>query len=98
MMSAKVEVDQDIEIMLDEIAKKQDMYNLILFNDDHHDMIQVAKQLIKAVKCTREKALRIMAEAHTSGQAIALTGTKDAAKQAGNVLMEIDLAIDIVKA
>ena len=93
-----IKVDSDIELMLDEIAKKQDPYNLILFNDDHHDMIQVAKQLMKAVKCGRERALQIMMEAHTTGQAIAMTGSKEEVKKAGNILMEIDLAIDIVKA
>jgi ATP-dependent Clp protease adaptor protein ClpS len=94
----EVKVDQDIELMLEEIAKKQDMYNLIMFNDDHHDMVQVARQVIKAVKCSRDKALQIMMEAHQSGQAIAMTGPKDEVKKAGNILMEIDLAIDIIKA
>lgn len=93
-----IKVDADIEQMLDEIVKKKDPYNLILFNDDHHDMIQVAKQLMKAVKCGHERALQIMLEAHTNGQAVAMTGSKEEVKKAGDILMEIDLAIDIVKA
>ena len=94
----EVKIDSDIELMLQEITKKQDMYNLILFNDDNHDMIEVAKQLVKAVKCAHDKALKIMMSAHQSGQAVAMTDTKDKVTTAGNILQAIDLAIDIIKA
>jgi len=93
-----VKVDHDIHLMLDEIVKNSKIYNLILFNDDHHDMVQVAKQLMKAVKCGHDKALQIMLEAHTTGQAVALTGPKEVVTKAGDILQQIDLAIDIVEA
>lgn len=99
-MSTKqdVQVDSDIHLMLDEIAQKAKVYNLILFNDDHHDMMQVARQLMKAVKCTRDQAVQIMMEAHMTGQAIALAGSLEEVKEAGRILEEIDLAIDIIEA
>jgi len=98
MTNTDTKVDADIEEMLDAASKTEEPWKLILFNDDHHDMFVVQEQVMKAVKCTAKKAMSIMLEAHQTGQAVALTGPKDAVKKAGNILMEIDLAIDIVKA
>jgi ATP-dependent Clp protease adapter protein ClpS len=94
----EVKIDTDIEEMLQDVTKKMEPYNLILFNDSHHDMIQVARQIIKAIRCDNNKALTIMGEAHDKGQAVVTTGTKEEVTKAGDVLMLIDLAIDIVKA
>jgi ATP-dependent Clp protease adaptor protein ClpS len=100
----EVVVDPDIEEMLDQITKKKEtskeekLYKLILFNDDHHDMVEVSVQIIKAIKCTAEKAFQIMAVAHKTGQATVLVSSMDKVKKAGDILEEIDLAIDIIEA
>ena len=100
----EIQIDSDIEEMLKEITdkkeatKKDKLYKLILFNDDEHDVLEVSMQLIKALQCTAEKATQIMFEAHKTGQAVALVGTKEKVQKAARVLEEIDLKIDIVEA
>ena len=91
MASTDIQIDKDIEELLSTIQDKAPTYNLIVFNDDHHTMGQVVRQIIKAVKCTAEKAMQIMKEAHTTGQAIALSGTKEECEAAQRVLEEIKL-------
>jgi glucuronate isomerase len=40
------------------------LFRVILFNDEHHDMLEVARQIVKAISCTAEKAWEIMLAAH----------------------------------
>lgn len=94
----KVQIDTDIDEMLSEAIENSKLFNLILFNDDHHDMVEVMVQLIRAIKCSKTKALHLMMKAHTKGQATVLIGTRREVVKAGNILQEIDLAIDIVEA
>jgi ATP-dependent Clp protease adaptor protein ClpS len=55
-------------------------YNVILENDDHHSMEFVIEVLQKALGFTIERAYQVMMQAHTSGQAIVWTGTKEVAE------------------
>lgn len=55
-------------------------YNVILENDDHHSMEFVIEVLQKALGYTVEHSYQLMLLAHTSGQAIVWTGTKEVAE------------------
>lgn len=88
------QLDQDIEIS--NILGKP--YKVILFNDDHHGMDQVAYQIIKAIHCTIEQAINIMLEAHSTGQAVVFTGSKERCELVAEILGEIKLTTDIIPA
>ena len=96
-MATELQFDFDIEQITDEIEKKDKRFKLILFNDDHHSMGQVVKQVIKAVKCTAEQAMQFMMEAHTTGSVVVKVGGEEECKKARNILEEIDLATDLVE-
>jgi ATP-dependent Clp protease adapter protein ClpS len=96
-MATDLQLDIDIQQLTEEIEKKQHNFKLILFNDDHHSMGQVVKQVIKAVKCTSAQAMQFMTEAHTTGSAVVKVGGEEECKQARNILEEIDLATDLVE-
>ena len=55
-------------------------YNVILENDDHHSMEFVIEVLQKALGYTIERSYQLMMQAHSSGQAIVWTGTKEVAE------------------
>ena len=97
-VETEIQIDTDIEEMCQDIVKKAKVYKLILFNDDHHSMDEVAYQIIKAVKCDAKKAMRIMFEAHSKGKALAMSGSLDACKKAEAILMQIDLRTEIEEA
>lgn len=97
-MSTKLEVDHDIELMLEEVTKKEKVHTLLLFNDDHHDMLEVLAQIMLAIKCTPDKAQRIMLQAHSAGQADVMSGSLEECKKAQAILEQIDLATDIIEA
>ena len=70
-------------------------YNVILFNDDHHDMLEVTSQIIKATNCSATKAASIMSEAHTTGRAVVFTGGLERAELVESILAEIKLGTAI---
>lgn len=62
-----VVVDHDIEEMLRDIEQRALQKRLIVFNDDHHDMLEVLIQIMLAREvggqpCTPEQARSIMME------------------------------------
>ena len=69
-------------------------YVVILYNDDHHDMQQVASQIQKATGYDIERCHRVMMEAHTRGRAIAYTGTEPDCERAANILRQIRLQVE----
>ena len=94
----EIAIDTDIDELLKEALENSQPYKLILFNDDHHDMVEVMLQLIRAVKCTKKKALELMMKAHNTGQAVVMVDTQKKVQKAGSILQEIELAIEILKA
>lgn len=93
----EIKIDTDIDELLNEALESSKLFNLILFNDDHHDMVEVMVQLVRAIRCSKQKALNLMMKAHTHGQAIVLTGSRKEVVKAGKILAEIDLMIDITE-
>ena len=70
-------------------------YNVLLFNDDHHDVIEVAVQIQKAINCDEATAERIMLTAHKSGRAIVYTGHLEKCELVSSILEEIRLGTKI---
>jgi ATP-dependent Clp protease adaptor protein ClpS len=73
-------------------------YNVILFNDDVHSVDEVQAQIVKATRCSMERAYKIMFEAHTNGRAIAYTGGKELCEHVESILAEIKLQTKIEQA
>lgn len=73
-------------------------HNVILFNDDHHSMEEVAAQLMKACGCGPDRAMAIMLEAHTKGRAICFSGSLERCELVESILGEIQLGTRIEQA
>lgn len=91
-MDTTTKKDTDISTLLGKPC------NLILFNDDHHDMLEVSLQIMKAIKCSSNKAASIMLEAHTNGKAVAFTGSREVCELKESILAEIQLRTEIEQA
>ncbi len=49
-------------------------WSVLLWNDDHNEMLYVVRSLLKAVpSLSRTKAVTIMLEAHNTGKAVVIT-------------------------
>ncbi|HZZ77010.1 MAG TPA: ATP-dependent Clp protease adaptor ClpS [Gemmataceae bacterium] len=68
--------EEDTEIK----TRRLPPYNVILENDDHHSMEFVISVLQKALGYNEQKCFQLMMLAHTSGQAVVWTGTKEVAE------------------
>jgi ATP-dependent Clp protease adaptor protein ClpS len=71
---------------------------VILYNDDYHSPDEVIMQVQKATGCSLEKAVAIMLEAHTTGRAIAYTGTEEECERVAGVLRQIRLQVETDRA
>jgi ATP-dependent Clp protease adapter protein ClpS len=69
--------------------------SVILYNDESHNMEEVAVQIIKATQCTADQAMAIMMEAHTKGRAVAYHGHRERCEHVAAVLEQIKLKVDI---
>ena len=70
-------------------------HKVILFNDDDHNMFEVALQIRLAIKCDAERAMQIMLEAHTVGRAIVFTGSLERCELVESILSQIQLGTKI---
>ncbi len=73
-------------------------YVTILFNDDFHTFEEVIRQVMKAVKCSREVAETATWKAHTDGKAPVAIGPKDFAVNVAAILEEINLTAKVEQA
>lgn len=96
-MNVKTEIDIDIEDMCKEITEKASPYSLILYNDDHHEFMEVVLVVVAATKRKAEDALKIVEKAHQYGSATALRGTKEECEKADEVFKAASLKTKIVK-
>jgi ATP-dependent Clp protease adaptor protein ClpS len=81
--------DQDDEVATHEPAK------VILFNDEVHTFDEVITQLIKAIRCSREKAESLAWEVHTNGRAAVYAGELPRCIEVSGILEEIQLMTQI---
>lgn len=80
---------------LDDEVQTQEPAKVILFNDDVHTFDEVIGQLIKATKCTREKAEGLALEVHNNGKAIVFGGELPKCMEVSSILEEIQLMTQI---
>lgn len=63
----------------------------ILFNDDFHTFDDVARQLVKAIRCSYAKGMGLANVVHTLGSAIVYSGHPERCEAVAMVLEEIRL-------
>jgi ATP-dependent Clp protease adapter protein ClpS len=73
-------------------------WNVILLNDDFHAFEEVIVQLVRATSCTLDVAEAIAWEAHSKGEAVCFTGSRERAELVASILEEIDLRVRLEKA
>jgi len=71
-------------------------YRVILFNDEWHSFDEVINQIIKAVKCSYDKARDFAFEAHVKGKAEVFIGDLNKCLKVSSILEEIALNTQIV--
>jgi ATP-dependent Clp protease adaptor protein ClpS len=79
----------------DEDVATQEPAKVILFNDDIHTFDEVIAQLIKATRCTREKAEGLAWEVHNNGKAMVYGGELPRCVEVSSILEEIQLMTQI---
>jgi ATP-dependent Clp protease adaptor protein ClpS len=73
-------------------------WNVILLNDDFHAFEEVTFQLMRATSCTQEVAEAITWEAHSKGEAVCFTGSRERCELVASILEEIELRVRLEKA
>ena len=73
----------------DDEVLTQDPARVILFNDEVHTFDEVISQLIKATRCTPEKAEALAWEVHTTGRAMVFAGEMTRCMEVSGILEEI---------
>lgn len=61
-------------------TRKVPPYNVIIENDDHHSEGFVVEVLQKALGYSAQRSFQLMLLAHTSGQSVVWTGSKEVAE------------------
>jgi ATP-dependent Clp protease adaptor protein ClpS len=80
---------QDDEVLTQEPAK------VVLFNDDVHTFDEVITQLIRATRCSSQKAEALAWEVHTTGRAMVFAGELTKCMEVSGILEEIHLMTQI---
>ncbi len=89
-LTRPTEIQQD-----DQDVLTQDPAKVILFNDEIHTFDEVINQLIKAIRCSTEKAESLAWEVHNNGKAVVYTGEMQECLRVNSVLEEIALHTQI---
>ncbi|MCO5252092.1 MAG: ATP-dependent Clp protease adaptor ClpS [Candidatus Kapabacteria bacterium] len=89
MPSEVEEVVDDVNTDIEQPAK------VILFNDEWHTFDEVINQILKAVKCTRDKAELLTLEVHNTGKACVFEGEMSDCLSVSSILEEIALHTQI---
>ena len=72
--TTKPTVDEEVQ------TRRLPPYNVILENDDHHSMPFVIEVLQKALGYSLERSFQLMMHAHSNGESVVWTGTKEVAE------------------
>lgn len=70
-------------------------WNTILFNCDCHTFDEVARQLVKAIRCSYDQGMAIAAVVHTKGLAVVYTGPRERCEAVAMVLESIGLIVKV---
>jgi ATP-dependent Clp protease adaptor protein ClpS len=85
-----------VETEIDEETVVGLPFKVLLFNDDWHSFDEVIIQLVKALKCSFEKARDYAFEAHIKGKACIFDGVLEECLKITSILEEIALHTQIV--
>jgi len=85
----------DIETDVTDGTDTDEPAKVILFNDDVHTFEDVIVQLMKAIRCSREKGEAIAWEVHTRGKACVYVGAMPECLRVSGILEEIALHTQI---
>lgn len=103
-LAPETDVAESVEEVVDDaIAEKTsdgsggtgDGFRVILYDDDHHDMEEVASQVHKATQYPPLQCWAIMLEAHLKGRAICYRGSRTKCQRVTKVLREIRLQCEV---
>lgn len=95
-MEIKPNESQQIDITAEQVTDKELSSRVVLFNDDWHTFDEVINQLIKATKCSFEKARDYAFEVHVKGKAIVFNGSLNECLKVSSILEEIALQTQII--
>jgi ATP-dependent Clp protease adapter protein ClpS len=95
-MEIKPNESQQIDITTEQVTDKELSSRVVLFNDDWHTFDEVINQLIKATKCSFEKARDYAFEVHVKGKAIVFNGSLNECLKVSSILEEIALQTQII--
>ncbi|MFH0734460.1 MAG: ATP-dependent Clp protease adaptor ClpS [bacterium] len=70
-------------------------YNVILFNDDWHSFDEVINQIIKAIRCSYDKATSLTLQVHLQGKSVVYSGDLQNCLKVSSILEEIALHTQI---
>lgn len=79
------------------VEKLEDVYEVILYNDDHNEAFYVVDCLVKVFAHPVGLAVKIMLEAHNTGRAIAQVEGLSEARLHRDQLVSAGLTADIEK-
>jgi ATP-dependent Clp protease adaptor protein ClpS len=100
-----VEIEEDLTIpgpndweKVTRVHDVQHPYIVILYNCDCHTFDEVILQMQKATGCSLEKAKQVADEVHSSGRAIAYSGSLEDCERVARILREIKLQVETDRA
>ena len=93
----EVRNEVDLETIAQEEIEEatQTPWKLILYNDEVHTFEEVIQQLIKALKCERDRAQQLTLKVHSEGKAIVFEGEFEECLKRDYILREIELITEI---
>ncbi len=95
MNSADNDTVEVPELLLEETTTDTLSAKCILFNDDWHTFDEVINQIMKATKCSQEKAERHTMEVHFNGKSVVYTGELGRCLNVSSILEEIALRTNV---
>ncbi|MDA1043966.1 MAG: ATP-dependent Clp protease adaptor ClpS [Verrucomicrobia bacterium] len=75
--------------------RREELYEVILHNDDFSPMLHVVTSLMKVFDHSRPLAIKIMDEAHMRGQAVAEVESRRRASLHRNQLLSLGLSVTL---
>jgi len=96
-MADKTHIKPGVTDSTSSMAQPEDMYEVLLWNDDHNDAFFVVNCIIQVFSHDSQLAMKIMLEAHRNGKAIAEVESAEQANLHREQLQSFGLTATIEK-